>query len=223
MADFALTNPAVTNPAVGVHFSSARTGGSDCWATPLEIVDAVERDLGLRFVLDTACETHNAIVGGTRGDRMGFGYRADRGANGLTGRWSENVRTLELAGCHRERGQSTELGRAAAWCNPPYSEIGKWLARCAAEGQRCPIAALVPVRSDRPWWREFVMPRHGEERAEMHARVVWFIEGRIRFVGASNDAPFPSVIATWGPGLPCSVATWAPGSALEQRLELEND
>ena len=203
----------LTNP----HFSSARTGGSDCWATPLSIVDALERDFGLRFVLDVACETHNAIVGGVRGDREGFALRLDHGLNGLQAPWARNVRTVELAGCHRNRATGEPLGRAAVWCNPPYSSVDQWIAKCAREGQHVPVAALVPVRSDRPWWRDFILPRYGEKARE-HAEAVLFIEGRIRFVGASNDASFPSVIALWGVDGPYEVSTWCPSASVQVGL-----
>ena len=46
---------------------------------------------------------------------------------------------------------------------------------------------LLPVKSDLPWWHEWVM----------QATEVRFIRGRIRFEAASGGAPFPSVVVVF--------------------------
>jgi site-specific DNA-methyltransferase (adenine-specific) len=81
--------------------------------------------------------------------------------------------------------------RDAAWCNPPYSRLREWLRKCASEGARVPVVALIPARTDTAEWHESVMPL---------AHSVLLLRGRVRFVGATAGAPFPSAVVVWLPG-----------------------
>jgi hypothetical protein len=51
------------------------------------------------------------------------------------------------------------------------------------------VVMLLPARTDTRWWHEWVMK--GEVR---------FIRGRLKFGGAKNSAPFPSVIVVFKKG-----------------------
>lgn len=51
------------------------------------------------------------------------------------------------------------------------------------------IAFLVPARTDTKWWHTYV-EKDTEKR---------FLEGRLKFGGAKNSAPFPSVLVIWRP------------------------
>lgn len=51
------------------------------------------------------------------------------------------------------------------------------------------IVFLLPSRTDTGWWHPYV-----EEFAEKR-----FIKGRLKFGGAKNSAPFPSVLVIWRP------------------------
>lgn len=54
-------------------------------------------------------------------------------------------------------------GHGWGWLNPPFGrEIGTWL-RKASESAR-PIVALVPTRTNAPWWHDIVLPRATEIR-----------------------------------------------------------
>lgn len=47
------------------------------------------------------------------------------------------------------------------WCNPPYSNLGAWLAKAHAEFDRgCPaIVMLLPAnRTEQAWWQDHVEP-----------------------------------------------------------------
>ena len=67
--------------------------------------------------------------------------------------------------------------------NPPYGPgIGKWLDR-AREADLA--VCLIPSRTDTRWFHEIVLPYASEIR---------FIRGRLKFGGAKNCAPFPSMI-----------------------------
>lgn len=69
--------------------------------------------------------------------------------------------------------------------NPPYGkQIGKWIKKAYEESQRgCLVVCLLPARTDVKWFHDYCLK--GEIR---------FIKGRIKFSGAKNSAPFPSMI-----------------------------
>jgi len=68
--------------------------------------------------------------------------------------------------------------------NPPYGrEIGKWVEKLADEyrkGHTKEAIALVPARVDTAWFKSF------------RDFPVCFIDGRLKFSGSDNSAPFPS-------------------------------
>lgn len=90
------------------------------------------------------------------------------------------------------------------WCNPPYGRgvTEQWVKKAAMETAywgtdygselvtqaRCPIAALLlPGRTETEWFQRWVAPN----------ALVYFIQGRLHFVGADSSAPFPSVLAVY--------------------------
>jgi site-specific DNA-methyltransferase (adenine-specific) len=72
------------------------------------------------------------------------------------------------------------------WCNPPYSMMRKWAQKCYEEGHKpgTTVVMLAPARTDTKWFQGYCL-----HRAEIR-----FIGGRLRFSGASENAPFPSVL-----------------------------
>lgn len=77
--------------------------------------------------------------------------------------------------------------QALCYVNPPYSRVADWIARCehaAVDGSD--VIALVPARTG-PRWFQGARPTS-----------VYFLAGRLRFVGASNAAPFDSMLMCWG-------------------------
>lgn len=97
------------------------------------------------------------------------------------------------------------LGRFI-WCNPPFSDLGPWLAKAWAEWwgshpiER--IAMLLPAnRTEQRWWHEHVEP-HLRAPSPLKA---FFLPGRIKFghpgnregVGAGSP-PFGCVLLVWG-------------------------
>jgi DNA N-6-adenine-methyltransferase (Dam) len=75
------------------------------------------------------------------------------------------------------------------FCNPPYGpQIGQWLER-RVEAE---IAVyLLPARTDTRWFHEVCLP---------HAAEIRFVRGRLKFGGADNSAPFPSMIVVFRHG-----------------------
>lgn len=90
--------------------------------------------------------------------------------------------------CHRyytekDNGLAQDWGTETVFCNPPYGrEIGKWVAKCASHAGIAVM--LIPARTDTRWFHDYVYGR-----AEVR-----FIRGRVKFEGAKNSAPFPSMI-----------------------------
>ena len=79
------------------------------------------------------------------------------------------------------------------FCNPPYGRnIGKWVEKCYNEskynGARCVM--LIPARTDTRWFHDFIYCMPDVECI--------FLKGRIKFEGAKNGAPFPSMIVVFG-------------------------
>mgnify|MGYP004521638451 CR=1 FL=1 len=77
------------------------------------------------------------------------------------------------------------------WCNPPYGrQIGKWVAKAAAEAEKGSVVVmLVPARTDTAWFQDYLLQPGVQLR---------FIRGRLKFGGAKQGAPFPSVVAVLG-------------------------
>jgi phage N-6-adenine-methyltransferase len=77
------------------------------------------------------------------------------------------------------------------WCNPPYSDgkQNQWIKKCYEESQKLntAVVALLPARTDTMRFHEYIYGK-----AEIR-----FIRGRLRFVGASASAPFPSMVVIW--------------------------
>ena len=48
---------------------------------------------------------------------------------------------------------------------------------------------LIPARTDTRWWHDYI---DGNPNASVH-----FINGRLKFGGAKNPAPFPSAIVIY--------------------------
>jgi site-specific DNA-methyltransferase (adenine-specific) len=72
-----------------------------------------------------------------------------------------------------------------AFVNPPYSQIKLWAMKAWSEARlgNAEITLLVAARPDTRYWWDFL--RHGD---------VYFIKGRLKFVGAKSGAPFPSAV-----------------------------
>lgn len=76
------------------------------------------------------------------------------------------------------------IGRV--WCNPPYGrQIGKWVRRALfASAEGATVVMLLPARTDTKWFHEYIY----------HKAEIRFIRGRLKFGGAKNGAPFPSMV-----------------------------
>lgn len=80
------------------------------------------------------------------------------------------------------------------WCNPPYGrKIYKWVEKAYYEMQKENIIVmLLPARTDTKWFHNFIYKNTCAE--------IRFLKGRLKFVGAENAAPFPSMIVIFNKG-----------------------
>ena len=76
------------------------------------------------------------------------------------------------------------------WLNPPYGRgLGAWVKKAHEETKNgFTTVMLLPARTDTSWFHDWI--------ADGRARIT-FLRGRIKFVGASNGAPFPSMIVVF--------------------------
>lgn len=67
--------------------------------------------------------------------------------------------------------------------NPPYGrEIGKWVKKADESG--VPVVALLPARTGGSWFHEHIYHKH----------VIRFLQGRLKFNGSKESAPFDSML-----------------------------
>lgn len=79
--------------------------------------------------------------------------------------------------------------RDNTFCNPPFSMIKDWV-RKAYEQSRIwggKKVMLIPARTDTRYFGDYIT----------RASEIYFIKGRLKFSGAKNSAPFPSVIVVF--------------------------
>lgn len=77
--------------------------------------------------------------------------------------------------------------------NPPYGHgIGRWVRKAHDEAQRgAVVVGLIPAKTETRWWHDYVM----------RAAEIRLVRGRMRFSGSTINAPFPSAVIVWRPGV----------------------
>lgn len=96
-----------------------------------------------------------------------------------------------------EDGLKQSWAGETVFVNPPYSQIGKWVAKAAEEAdkEKTLVVMLMPARTDTKYFADVIMKK---------AQKIWFIKGRLKFVNqvirnyTGKDkvfpAPFPSML-----------------------------
>lgn len=90
-----------------------------------------------------------------------------------------------------QNGLTQDWSNERVWLNPPYGRaIAPWMQKAHEEASRngALVVGLIPARTDSGWWHDFVM------RADVE-----FLRGRVKFVGARYNAPFPCAVVVWRP------------------------
>lgn len=88
--------------------------------------------------------------------------------------------------------------------NPPYSGVADWVDKALREikfGGCHTVVMLLPVRTDQKWFTRFILPNYSK---------IIYIEGRLKFEGQENSAPFPSMIVVFKePSLDHTIEVWS--------------
>jgi phage N-6-adenine-methyltransferase len=93
-------------------------------------------------------------------------------------------------------------GLAQSWAghrvfvNPPYSKLRAWVAKAAREAELgATVVMLIPSRTDTRAFHDHILG-HAQLR---------FVRGRLKFGGAVNGAPIPSVVVVFGGDGACAI------------------
>lgn len=92
----------------------------------------------------------------------------------------------------REENGLAQAWGGVCWCNPPYGNaIAKWVRKAYWSARRdgATVVCLIPARTDTSWWHTYCLDAE-----------VRFVRGRLKFVGAPHNAPFPSAVVIFRPG-----------------------
>ena len=83
-------------------------------------------------------------------------------------------------------GLEKNWGGCVVFCNPPYSQIEKWVQKSWREtrNDNTVVVLLIPSRTDTRYFHNYIL-----NRAEIR-----FIKGRLKFGDGKNSAPFPSML-----------------------------
>jgi phage N-6-adenine-methyltransferase len=82
-----------------------------------------------------------------------------------------------------------QVWQGTCWMNPPYGrEIGLWVHKAYRSSKDgATVVCLLPSRTDTKWFHDYCLP-HGQ---------IEFLRGRLKFGGAKNPAPFPSMVVVF--------------------------
>lgn len=78
----------------------------------------------------------------------------------------------------------------SVFCNPPYSQISKWVKKAYEESQKeyCQkVVLLIPARTDTKYFHDYIS----------QAYEIRFLRGRLKFGNSKNSAPFPSCVVVF--------------------------
>jgi site-specific DNA-methyltransferase (adenine-specific) len=91
-----------------------------------------------------------------------------------------------------DNGLSKQWAGEMVFCNPPYSKIKDWVAKCYQESHdwgNTRVIMLIPARVDTRYFHDYVFK---------YAKAICFIKGRLKFGDSKNSAPFPSALILFG-------------------------
>lgn len=77
-------------------------------------------------------------------------------------------------------------GGCRVFCNPPYSQIEKWVEKAFYETKQenTLVVMLIPSRTDTRYFHNYIYGR----------TEIRFVKGRLKFGDGKNSAPFPSML-----------------------------
>ena len=109
--------------------------------------------------------------------------------------------TIETAKCDKyytpnEDGLNQDWEGETVYCNPPYGKKTKtnpgciaWIKKCYEESLKpnTKVVMLIPSRTDTIAFHKYIY----------HKAEIRFLKGRLKFVGAKDAAPFPSMVVVF--------------------------
>jgi site-specific DNA-methyltransferase (adenine-specific) len=141
------------------------------WETPEELY--MELDEEFDFLLDPCATKWNSKCL----------FYIDEEQNGLTTCWYSYINDRSLNNL-----------KFSVFVNPPYGRglTEKWVMKAWLESKQhgLTVVMLLPSRTDQWWFREICL-KYGEVR---------FLPKRVKFIGASSGAPFPSIVVVFRGG-----------------------
>lgn len=86
-------------------------------------------------------------------------------------------------------GLLQDWGGQIVFCNPPFSQMRKWVEKCSLESKKenTKVVMLIPARTDTSYFHDFIY----------HKAEIRFIRGRLHFNDSKSGAPFPSMIVVF--------------------------
>lgn len=145
------------------------------WATPQDFFD--QQNEIHHFTLDAAASHENA--------KCDMYYTKD-------GLFEKTVLINSNSGLVGTWGYQDSV-----WLNPPYGrDIGLWVEKAYWEYKEYgnKVVCLLPARSDTRWYHEWCYERRHEGVS------IEPLRGRLKFGGAINAAPFPSILVVYNGG-----------------------
>ena len=97
----------------------------------------------------------------------------------------ENAK-CEMHFTEADDGLSQNWGGHSVFCNPPYGrQIGLWVKKAYEESKKpgTSVVLLIPARTDTAWFHDYCVKGQ-----------IIFLRGRVKFGGAKENAPFPSML-----------------------------
>lgn len=95
--------------------------------------------------------------------------------------------------------QPWDSGEGFAWVNPPYDDLAPWVAKAAeAKSRGQQIVMLVRASVGANWWAKDVHK----------VAQVWFLNGRITFVGQPTPYPSDLAILIYAKAAPPTYCVW---------------
>lgn len=91
-------------------------------------------------------------------------------------------------------GLAQDWSNEVVFMNPPYGrEIGAWVKKAAESNTT--VVCLIPARPDTRWWHKYIWDK--TKHKPYKGVQLRFNEGRLKFGGHSNSAPFPSSVVVF--------------------------
>lgn len=90
-----------------------------------------------------------------------------------------------------ENGLAQDWKGETVFVNPPYGRnLIQWVQKCYIESHKpgTTVVMLIPARTDTRYFHEYIYGK---------AKEIRFLRGRLKFSGAENGAPFPSMLVVY--------------------------